>query len=405
MNTWILALKAGPTRPNAPKAAVKAGQKLRAIIESIKRDKPTLFENVIASVGPKFSVMLAYGRESNPKKVFELAESIQAVAEARRNKKERQWGLAGVVTRGEVTVINVLGTSWNFEGRAAVAAARVLAKLDLGVLAVEKDGWTDAMLPSLGDPKTIAGKREGEEFAIRIHSRISFPASFEAGEKPQQYFLDDEDADAKPENNASPQEERVWRRLHIDAFPSVGGAPPLIRERYELVTTSDHLELVLPLSLSIDHSTVETASLKVVEPVDVFDETKVCEANLIPPRDNGGFFGVRVKLGKHADDHHRMIEIYYRPELDDERISIQLPSNQDFGVTRARVVLWGDREQLNRNVTAFSIGTGDNGHTRHPIIAERTQLNEDPYAMLFDINLFDGHYDHKISWPATQGSE
>ena len=186
MNSWILALKAAPFPFDAHGKQVKAGIILRSIIDEVRTKKPELFKGITVSVGPKMSVMLAYIRESSLTRIFDLAESIQAEAETRLDQERYHWGIAGVVTRGAMTKLDIFGTSWNFEGRPAIAAARILAKLKPGVLAVEEEAWSSTILPVLGDLQVVPGKRDGEEFSVRIHSGIKFPATFEpAAAKPR----------------------------------------------------------------------------------------------------------------------------------------------------------------------------------------------------------------------------
>lgn len=72
--------------------------------------------------------------------------------------------------------VNVLGYNSNFEGRPAIAAARILARLDPGKFAVDESVWKlGAVLRGCGDPEEIPGKHEGEKFRIRPHDRITFP--------------------------------------------------------------------------------------------------------------------------------------------------------------------------------------------------------------------------------------
>lgn len=71
--------------------------------------------------------------------------------------------------------VNVLGYNSNFEGMPAIAAARILAKVAAGILAIDESAWgflESACLP----PVTLPGKHAGEDFRVRQHRSISFAA-------------------------------------------------------------------------------------------------------------------------------------------------------------------------------------------------------------------------------------
>jgi hypothetical protein len=78
-----------------------------------------------------------------------------------------------------------------------------------------------------------------------------------------------------------------------------------------------------------------------------------------------------------------------------------MPATVGHRIQQARFVLWGEREQLRLGVAAFSIGTGDPDRGRHPIIAERSEIETDRYATVWHINHFEPDYEHEISWQVS----
>ena len=118
--------------------------------------------------------MLGYLDEPNTQRVMRLAEAIQADLASSAQKNGPRWPVAAVITQGPVRRVDVPGQSWNFEGPAVIAAARILTKLKSGQLAVEQAARSSETMRWLRDPETLAGKHAGESFVVRVHSRIKF---------------------------------------------------------------------------------------------------------------------------------------------------------------------------------------------------------------------------------------
>lgn len=153
----------------------EAAEKLRLLIDkalsALGTTRPADFS---VSVGPN-GVMLAFPGGSADR-ALQLVEAVQAQAQSAQTKGRALIPVCCVITFGPMRPVDVLGYSSNFEGRPAIAAARVLARLPSGQLAVEESAWELGRLAQdLGDPETLHGKHPGEAFRIRIHRRISFP--------------------------------------------------------------------------------------------------------------------------------------------------------------------------------------------------------------------------------------
>jgi hypothetical protein len=72
--------------------------------------------------------------------------------------------------------VDVLGYATNFEGQPAIAAARILARLSAGQMAIAQSvGRFTSLDRHLGPVTTLPGKHDGESFQVRFHQQIRFP--------------------------------------------------------------------------------------------------------------------------------------------------------------------------------------------------------------------------------------
>jgi hypothetical protein len=111
---------------------------------------------------------------------------------------------------------------------------------------------------------------------------------------------------------------------------------------------------------------------------------------------------IRAETGRAENGQRQcLVDVYYRPTPINDRVSVRVPATVGHRIQQARFVLWGEREQLRLGVAAFSIGTVDSDLGRHPIIAERSETETDPYATLWHFDHFDPGYEHEISWPVS----
>ena len=76
--------------------------------------------------------------DGNPDRVVELCQAVAGQLEHQASTQHVMPAVCAVITHGLLRSLDVLGLSTNFEGWPAIAAARVLAKLSPGVLAVEE---------------------------------------------------------------------------------------------------------------------------------------------------------------------------------------------------------------------------------------------------------------------------
>lgn len=152
---------------------------LRALINEACHAAFGVFpKNVMTSVGPA-GVMVALP-DASPERVIRLVDAVKArVAHAARTRVQT-IPVCAVITFGPMKSVDVLGYSSNFEGRPAIAAARILSKLRSGLLAVEESAWVfEPLARHLGEALRIEGKHQGEGFSIRLHRENIFPTSLD----------------------------------------------------------------------------------------------------------------------------------------------------------------------------------------------------------------------------------
>jgi len=153
---------------------------LRNLLDTALKATPRTFSNNISvSVAPG-GVMFAL-RDSNPDRAVALCQAVAGQLEHQAGTQHGMPAVCAVITHGLLRSLDVLGLSTNFEGWPAIAAARVLAKLSPGELAVEESAWNfTALREQCGDARTLPGKsHDAEAFHVCIHKRIHFPTPAE----------------------------------------------------------------------------------------------------------------------------------------------------------------------------------------------------------------------------------
>ena len=131
-------------------------------------------DDVLTSVAPG-GVMLAFP-DGNPAREEQLCEAVVSQLAHAQATQATVLPICAVITHGPMRSVDVLGYHTNFEGRPAIAAARILAELSSGWLAVGKSAWQfTALAQHLGEDQRLPGKHEGEAFSVRLHQRVRFP--------------------------------------------------------------------------------------------------------------------------------------------------------------------------------------------------------------------------------------
>lgn len=406
---WVLALQIGPLSPGADDTTVKAGLQLRNIVKKALDIKTDLSEDLLVTIGPKLSIMLAFGNEFSAERVLGLAEAVQSVLESSERSGHR-WPVAGVMTRGEMRRVNVLGCGWNFEGRPAIAAARILAKLEAGSFAVEERAWTPGLRDDLEGPMTIPGKHEEEEYTVWLHSRIRFPSVVRSraprGTQQMPVLTPRASAIGAAEVTAC-LGACLWQRLDIEAFPVSRCAPCLIHERHEILIREPVDKLIVPLTLAVPREQIPAEEPCLKGDPEVFSTFGWVKASVAPPAALNGALAVLVCLPPTDDRQPLSLDVVYRCDAPNGRLLVRLPCVEAHRIERARVVVWGNRGRLRRGVKAFSIGTAGSHRGRHPILGECLELgvssdrDSEAYAQVFQIDRFDLGFDHEVSWPGT----
>ena len=153
----------------------EAAEELRFLIDkALAAHDWSAAQDLIVSVAPN-GVMLAVP-DQTPERAIRLAEAVQAQLQHAERRGGSVIPIAAVITFGPMRSVDVLGNSSNFEGRPAIAAARILARLKPGLLAVDASAWVFPTLArDLAEPEERDGKHPGEKFLTRIHRTISFP--------------------------------------------------------------------------------------------------------------------------------------------------------------------------------------------------------------------------------------
>ncbi len=132
--------------------------------------------DVQASVAPG-GVMLAFP-DTNPDRVVQLCEAVVSQLDHDRMTGTTILPVCAVITHGLLRPVDVLGYHTNFEGRPAIAAARILAALPPGYLAVGDSAWQFPYLAQyLGEEQRLPGKHAVEAFSVRLHQRVRFPVT------------------------------------------------------------------------------------------------------------------------------------------------------------------------------------------------------------------------------------
>lgn len=155
---------------------------LRNLVETACKAKGRRFSTKSSvSVAPG-GVMFALA-DDEPDRAVELCQAVMAQLEHQATTHQALPPVCAAITHGSLRQVDVLGFSSNFEGWPAIAAARVVAKLEPGELAIEQSVWEFAsVLRDCGDPKPIPGKAHDTPFQVRIHRRIQFPTTLRSME-------------------------------------------------------------------------------------------------------------------------------------------------------------------------------------------------------------------------------
>jgi hypothetical protein len=152
-------------------------QNLRNLLDTALKGKPRLFSRQLSvSVAPG-GVMFAL-LDDEPKRALELCEAVASQLQVQVQNRHVAPAMCAVITHGLLRDLDVLGCSANFEGWPAIAAARVLAKLSPGELAVEASAAEafSALCDQCGEVMELPGKaHDVEPFQVRLHRRIRFP--------------------------------------------------------------------------------------------------------------------------------------------------------------------------------------------------------------------------------------
>jgi len=426
MDYSIIAVGIRPANIGADDAVVEAGEKLRRLVENAIAAKPhELGEDLVVSMGPKLSVMLGYPGADNLDKVLSFAKSLQM---ALADQSGLGFFVAGAITVGATSPVPVFDQGWNFEGRAGIAAARILAKLEPGQLVLERGACLSNLRSQLSDEYNIPGKHTNETFAVRLHKRIKFPSPLGA---PTTVAPTASGAPVTPTMAKHPKstdtvtqlraDARIvsktikssaiynfhWRQIEVEARHDAIPDSLLIRERHELEGVKKGEPIVLPLAVCLPRDYRGDAKLNLLDEPIVFDlngPVAVARANLSKQSDHR--IRLWVPTWEKAQSSKRVVlEVFYRPEPVSDRICIRLPIEKGQRLDRARITLWGPRKQLERQVAAFSIGTGSKDRGRHPLIGQCSELDghEDGSlsARVWGIDDFRPGYEHEISWPVS----
>jgi hypothetical protein len=356
----------------------------------------------LVSIGPTGAILLAQKNQHNARQALKLAEAVAAQSNL-TGFADVKWPVAGVITQGRIRDVDVFGKSWNFEGRAAIAASRILSKLDPGLLAIETDVACPTSDESAIGNSTVVfdGKHPGEQYAVRIHPSVKFNRNYEAPSPPRQA---PERVQAQlPAKGGAPKRQKaitnpVCQRLWIEAV-SEPGWPPRVHERHELLIPPAAGILKIPIALCAPFAKATSADIRTDGPVLVFDETGPLAAEIVLPSKADDRIRIILNLPKGAKILHRAVNIVYRPVPIRGRIFIRMPAS-GYQVKHAIVSLWGQRTQLEIATSALTIRTKDNGG-RHPIVAACFNMATNPYALAWDIERFEGGLDHEISWADT----
>jgi hypothetical protein len=241
MPCTIFAIGINPAPVGADQAVTEIGSALRSLVKrAVASAGEDLAKGLLVSMGPKLSIILGYFEEGDLDRVLRLAGAVQLDLQSPAEMKGPRCHVAGAITQGTARRVDVFGQSWNFEGWAAIAAARILAGLQSGDLAVERETWSAVPIERhLGEPLAIPGKR-GEKFLVRIHTRIHFNTAPPMKATKQARTISQDDAAARVA-------ECNWQRLDVEASSASG----FIRERHDLRAPAGIHELVIPLTLCI----------------------------------------------------------------------------------------------------------------------------------------------------------
>lgn len=153
----------------------EAAEELRFLIDkALAAHDWSAAQDLIVSVAPN-GVMLAVP-DQTPERAIRLAEAVQAQLQHAERRGGPVIPVAAVIMLGPMRSVSVLGYSSNFEGRPAIAAARILARLESGLLAVDESASPFPTLArDLAEPEERTGKHPGETFSTRVHRKIRFP--------------------------------------------------------------------------------------------------------------------------------------------------------------------------------------------------------------------------------------
>ncbi len=397
MTAWILALEMGPCPPGAYSAMVKSGYELRELINNaLDAGAPTLRDGILASIGPKLSVMLAYQQEPDPDRVLRIAQALQLVLGGSFRDKRPTWPLRGVITRGFIRTVPVLfGQNWNFEGRPAIAAARILAKLEPGKLAFEAQAATSTVERHLGKPQKIHGKHNGEEYLFRIHTEIHFPQTFQVPMASKSASVTTiTDGDLQPDKVLSTWSGYEWQRLDIDVFTPTTGLGPVIHERHQLQVPENTDRMSIPLAVTMPRARATARAPRIDGDVMVSDGFGPLNTRL---QDIGGLLSVILpvrRVGRPC-----VVELFYRPEPLNDRIFIKLPASPNLKIQQSRVVIWGSSAESLREVGAFTVATGASDRGRFPMVAVCSELSKDTHASMYHIDYFEPDCAHELAVP------
>jgi hypothetical protein len=155
---------------------VEVAEELRLVIEKALNVFETHFSSDLKiSVAPN-GVMLGFP-DPTPDRAVQLVEAVQGQLEQAAKKGRPVIPVSSVITSGPMRSVDVLGHSSNFEGRPAIAAARILARLEPGLLAVGESAWGFEKLDqALGEPLTLQGNIRARRSRSRFTRGSGFPS-------------------------------------------------------------------------------------------------------------------------------------------------------------------------------------------------------------------------------------
>lgn len=153
----------------------EAAEDLRRLVDMACQGAVLHFDDQICTSVAPGGVMFAL-RDDEPTRALALCQAVAALLEQQARTHLTLPPVCAAITFGPLRQVDVLGFSSNFEGRAAIAAARVVAKLAPGACAIEQSLWDfTSLVRACSAPQDVEGKAHDKTFQVRIHRDIRFP--------------------------------------------------------------------------------------------------------------------------------------------------------------------------------------------------------------------------------------